>query len=198
MEDKIKTFLPIGEIYSNKRVVELIEALKLYVDNEKIEDIQSLLTLANDKVKENKKNYENIVTYISQFFGKYVHMKFYYNVNYSSTRETDPVWHCDYEANAYLYRYSPSNYCLFGIYNEIDDCYNGGVCDKSINLYDKLEGHKLEINQITAEEFLNTAKETISKCLIHRLNKVKSNNYELTKNGYIRKGDYPVVPEIDA
>ena len=93
MEDKIKTFLPIGEIYSNKRVVELIEALKLYVDNEKIEDIQSLLTLANDKVKENKKNYEDIVTYISQFFGKYVHMKFYYNVNYSSTRETDPVWH---------------------------------------------------------------------------------------------------------
>jgi hypothetical protein len=174
MENKIKTFLPIGEIYSDERLAELIEALKLYAGNEKKEEIQSLLTFVNDKVKENKKKYEDVVTYISQFFGKYVHMKFYYNANYSSTRETDPVWYCDYEANVYLYRYYPSNYCLFGIYNDLNNEYIGGVYDKSIDLYDKLEGHKLEINQITAEEFLNTAKETISKCLFHRFNKVKS------------------------
>jgi hypothetical protein len=189
MEDNSKVFMPIGnELFSDRKISELVQKLKFYIDDDNIkEEIETLFNFVDNKLKEHKKKYEDIVEYISQFFGKYVHMKFYYNVNYSSTREIEPVWYCDYEVNAYLYRYSPSNYCLFGIYNEIDDYYNGGVRDNSINLYDKLEGHKLEINQITAEDFLNTAKESISKCLIHRLDKVESDEYELTENGYIRK-----------
>ena len=157
MEDNSKVFMPIGnEMVSDRKISELVQKLKFYIDDDNIkEEIETLFNFVDNKLKEHKKKYEDIVEYISQFFGKYVHMKFYYNVNYSSTREIEPVWYCDYEANAYLYRYSPSNYCLFGIYNEID--------------------------------VLNTAKESISKCLIHRLDKVKSDDYELTKNGYIIK-----------
>ena len=189
MEDNSKVFMPIGnELYPDRKISELVRELKFYIEDNNIkEEIETLFNFVDNKLKEHKKKYEDIVKYISQFFGKYVHMKFYYNFNYSSTREIEPVWYCDYEANAYLYYYSPSNYCLFGIYNEISDLYKGGVRDDSINLYDKLEGHKLEINQITAEEFLNTAKESISKCLFHRLDKVKSDVYELTENGYTRK-----------
>ncbi len=186
MEEKSKLFLPIGTTQSENRIAELIESLKLYVGNNKTEDPQTLLNLANDRIEKYKKNYDAIVAYISQFFGKYVHMKFYYNINYSSSRESEPVWSCDYETNVYLYRYVPSNCCLFGIYNDLNNEYNGGVVDKSIDLRDKLEGHKLEINEITEEEFIKTANESIVKCMEYRLNKNKSDEYSLTKNGYVR------------
>ena len=192
MEDNSKVFMPIGnELYPDRKISELVRELKFYIEDNNIkEEIETLFNFVDNKLKEHKKKYEDIVEYISQFFGKYVHIKFYYNANFSSTREIDPVWYCDYEANVYLYRYSPSNYHLFGIYNEINDSYEGGVRDNCIELYERLEGHKLEINQITEEEFLNTAKESISKCLDNRINRIKSGEYELTENGYIRRGNY--------
>ena len=129
-------------------------------------------------------NYNEVLAYISKFWGKYVHMKFSYNTNYSDTRDIEPEWCCDYEVNAFLYRYIPSNQCLFGIVNKLNDTFTGGVSDKSIDLFRLMQGHRLEINEIDESEFVEKAVRTVTDCLRSRINKINSEKYELTENGY--------------
>ena len=56
----------------------------------------------------------------------------------------------------------------------------------TIVLTDYVETHRMEINEISEEDFLNQAQEEIFKVLKNRLDKIESGNYELTENGYQR------------
>lgn len=186
----MKVFEPIGK-YSGKDSEMLLHDFELFEwlakENNIDFDLSKLKEVVENKFTEHNKKLKEVIEYLSNFYGKFVNMKFYYNNNYGPTRETEPNWVCDYNINALLYRYVPDNDSLFGIINMLHSEYEGGVCDKSIHIGEFMESHRLEIEEITKEDFVTTAKESLEKCLSKRINKIESGNYELTKNGYIFK-----------
>ena len=82
-----------------------------------------------------------------------------------------------------LYRFIPENDCLFGVFNRLNDPYNTYLRDNSIQL-SLVETHRMEINEISEEDFLKQAQEENFKVLKNRLDKIESGDYELTENGY--------------
>lgn len=187
MEKKITIFNPIGkfnDIYELQKlsfnIQKAIEITGVEVNSEIIyEEL-------NKRIDERRNRYSEIIRYLSNFWGKYVHIKFSYNSNYNEDREVNPIWTCDYEVNGLLYQFIPENDCLFGVFNNLNDPYYTFLRDKSIVLTDYVETHRMEINEISEEDFLNQAQEEIFKVLKNRLDKIESGNYELNENGYQR------------
>ena len=187
MENKITIFNPIGkfnDIYELQKlsfnIQKAIEITGVEVNSEIINEE------LNKRIDERRNKYSEIIKYLSNFWGKYVHIKFSYNSNYNEDREVNPIWTCDYEVNGLLYQFIPENDCLFGVFNNLNDPYYTFLRDKSIVLTDYVETHRMEINEISEEDFLNQAQEEIFKVLKNRLDKIESGNYELTENGYQR------------
>ena len=188
MENKITIFNPIGkfnDIYELQKlsfnIQKAIEITGVEVNSEIINEE------LNKRIDERRNRYSEIIRYLSNFWGKYVHIKFSYNSNYNEDRETNPIWTCDYEVNGLLYRFIPENDCLFGVFNKINEPpYYTSLRDNSIVLTDYVETHRMEINEISEEDFLNQAQEEIFKVLKNRLDKIESGNYELNENGYQR------------
>ena len=187
MEPKVKIFNPIGkfnDIYELQKlsfnIQKAIEITGVEVNSEIINEE------LNKRIDERRNRYSEIIRYLSNFWGKYVHIKFSYNSNYNEDREVNPIWTCDYEVNGLLYQFIPENDCLFGVFNNLNDPYYTFLRDKSIVLTDYVETHRMEINEISEEDFLNQAQEEIFKVLKNRLDKIESGNYELNENGYQR------------
>lgn len=187
MENKITILNPIGkfnDIYELQKlsfnIQKAIEITGVEVNSEIINEE------LNKRIDERRNRYSEIIRYLSNFWGKYVHIKFSYNSNYNEDRETNPIWTCDYEVNGLLYQFIPENDCLFGVFNNLNDPYYTFLRDKSIVLTDYVETHRMEINEISEEDFLNQAQEEIFKVLKNRLDKIESGNYELNENGYQR------------
>ena len=187
MEKKITIFNPIGkfnDIYELQKlsfnIQKAIEITGVEVNSEIINE------KLNKRINERRNKYSEIIRYLSNFWGKYVHIKFSYNSNYNEDREVNPIWTCDYEVNGLLYQFIPENDCLFGVFNNLNDPYYTFLRDKSIVLTDYVETHRMEINEISEEDFLNQAQEEIFKVLKNRLDKIESGNYELNENGYQR------------
>lgn len=187
MENKITIFNPIGkfnDIYELQKlsfnIQKAIEITGVEVNSEIINEE------LNKRIEERRNRYSEIIRYLSNFWGKYVHIKFSYNSNYNEDREVNPIWTCDYEVNGLLYQFIPENDCLFGVFNNLNDPYYTFLRDKSIVLTDYVETHRMEINEISEEDFLNQAQEEIFKVLKNRLDKIESGNYELNENGYQR------------
>ena len=188
MENKITIFNPIGkfnDIYELQKlsfnIQKAIEITGVEVNSEIINEE------LNKRIYERRNRYSEIIKYLSNFWGKYVHIKFSYNSNFNEDREVNPIWTCVYEANGLLYRFIPENDCLCGVFNKINEPpYYTSLRDNSIVLTDYVETHRMEINEISEEDFLNQAQEEIFKVLKNRLDKIESGNYELTENGYQR------------
>lgn len=187
MEKKITIFNPIGkfnDIYELQKlsfnIQKAIEITGVEVNSEIINEE------LNKRIEERRNRYSEIIRYLSNFWGKYMHIKFSYNSNYNEDREVNPIWTCDYEVNGLLYQFIPENDCLFGVFNNLNDPYYTFLRDKSIVLTDYVETHRMEINEISEEDFLNQAQEEIFKVLKNRLDKIESGNYELNENGYQR------------
>ena len=187
MENKITIFNPIGKLN------DIYELQKLSFNIQKVIEItgvevnsQIINEELNKRIDEWRNKYSEIISYLSNFWGKYVHIKFSYNSNYNEDREVNPIWTCDYEVNGLLYQFIPENDCLFGVFNNLNDPYYTFLRDKSIVLTDYVETHRMEINEISEEDFLNQAQEEIFKVLKNRLDKIESGNYELNENGYQR------------
>ena len=187
----MKVFEPIGKYHGkDSQMLYDFELFEWFAKENNIDfDLSKLKEAIENKFTEYDKKLKEVIEYLSKFYGKFVNMKFYYNINYGPTRETEPDWVCDYNINALLYRYVPGNDSLFGIINMLHSEYEGGVTDKSIPIGEFMESHRLEIEEITKEDFVTTAKESLEKCLSKRIDKIQSGNYELTKNGYIFKKD---------
>ena len=187
METKVTIFNPIGkfnDIYELQKlslnIQKSIEITGVEVNSEIINEE------LNKRIDERRNRYSEIIRYLSNFWGKYVHIKFSYNSNYNEDREVNPTWTCDYEVNGLLYRFSPENDRLFGVFNHLNDPYYTSLRDNSIVLTDYVETHRMEINEISEEDFLKQAQEENFKVLKNRLDKIESGNYELTENGYQR------------
>ena len=187
MENKITIFNPIGkfnDIYELQKlsfnIPKVIEITGIEVNSKTINEE------LNKRIDEWRNRYSEIIRYLSNFWGKYVHIKFSYNTNYNEDRETNPIWTCDYEVNGLLYRFSTENECLFGVFNHLNDPYYTSLRDKGIELSHYVETHRMEINEISEEDFLKQAQEENFKVLKNRLDKIESGNYELTENGYQR------------
>jgi len=186
MNNKKRIFEPIGKYEvirdSFSELNSVVSRLKLCGVDIDMENS------SNEIVKQENEcynRYKEILEYIRQFYGKYVQMKFCYKGANISDSDTE-TWICEFEFSALLYQYIPSNNCLFGVYCNLNNDYIGGVKDCSINLLHLMENHRLEIEEITEEEFIFDANATSYKCLMKRLDKIKSGNYELTENGYTR------------
>lgn len=190
METKVTVFNPIGKLNEISELKRLSVNIQKAVEITGIEINSKIITdELNKRVEEWNNKFSEIINYLSNFWGKYVHIKFYYNANYTDDRETNPIWTCDYEVNGLLYRFVPENDCLFGVFNELNDTYYTSVRDNSIDLLQLqyVETHRMEINEISQEDFIKQAQEEIFKVLKNRLDKIESGNYELTENGYQRK-----------
>ena len=187
MEKKITFFNPIGKFNDINELQNLSFNIQKAIE---ITDVKINTKIINDeinrRVKEWRNKYKEIIKYFSNFWGKYVHIKFSYNSNYNKDRETNPIWTCDYEVNGLLYRFSPENDCLFGVFNHLNDPYYTSLRDKSIDLSHYVETHRMEINEISEEDFLKQAQEENFKVLKNRLDKIESGNYKLSENGYQR------------
>ena len=187
MENKVTIFNPIGKFNDISELERLSVNIQTAVEMTGIEINSKIITdELNKRIDEWRNKFSEIINYLSNFWGKYVHIKFYYNSNYNEDRETNPIWTCDYEVNGLLYQFIPENDCLFGVFNNLNDPYYTFLRDKSIVLTDYVETHRMEINEISEEDFLNQAQEEIFKVLKNRLDKIESGNYELTENGYQR------------
>ena len=188
MENKITILNPIGkfnDIYELQKlsfnIQKAIEITGVEVNSEIINEE------LNKRIDERRNRYSEIIRYLSNFWGKYVHIKFSYNSNYNEDRETNPIWTCDYEVNGLLYQFIPENDCLFGVFNELNDPYYTSLKDNSIDLLQYVETHRMEINEISQEDFIKQVQEENFKVLKNILDKIESGNYELTENGYQRK-----------
>ena len=187
MEKKITFFNPIGKFNDINELQNLSFNIQKAIE---ITDVKINTKIINDeinrRVKEWRNKYKEIIKYFSNFWGKYVHIKFSYNSNYNKDRETNPIWTCDYEVNGLLYRFIPENGCLFGVFNCLNNPYYTSLRDDSIELSHYVETHRMEVNEISEEDFLKQAQEEIFKVLKNRLDKIESGNYELNENGYQR------------
>ena len=187
MENKVTIFNPIGKFNDISELERLSVNIQTAVEMTGIEINSKIITdELNKRIDEWRNKFSEIINYLSNFWGKYVHIKFYYNSNYTEDRETNPIWTCDYEVNGLLYQFIPENDCLFGVFNNLNDPYYTFLRDKSIVLTDYVETHRMEINEISEEDFLNQAQEEIFKVLKNRLDKIESGNYKLSENGYQR------------
>lgn len=185
MENKITIFNPIGKFNDIYKLQELSFNIQKAIDITGVEvNSKTINDELNKRVDEWWNKYSEIIKYLSNFWGKYVHIKFSYNSNYNEDRETNPTWTCDYEVNGLLYRFIPENNCLFGVFNRLNNPYYTFLKDDSINLSHYVETHRMEINEISEEDFLKQAQEENFKVLKNRLDKIESGNYELTENGY--------------
>ena len=188
METKVTVFNPIGKLNEISELKRLSVNIKKAVEITGIEINSKIITdELNKRVEEWKNKFSEIINYLSNFWGKYVHIKFYYNANYTDDRETNPRWTCDYEVNGLLYKFVPENDCLFGVFNELNDPYYTSLKDNSIDLLQYVETHRIEINEISQEDFIKQVQEENFKVLKNILDKIESGNYELTENGYQRK-----------
>ena len=187
MENKVTIFNPIGKFNDISELERLSVNIQTAVEMTGIEINSKIITdELNKRIDEWRNKFSEIINYLSNFWGKYVHIKFSYNSNYNEDREVNPIWTCDYEVNGLLYQFIPENDCLFGVFNNLNDPYYTFLRDKSIVLTDYVETHRMEINEISEEDFLNQAQEEIFKVLKNRLDKIESGNYELNENGYQR------------
>ena len=187
MENKITIFNPIGKLNDIYEIQKLSSNIQKVIEITGIEvNSKTINEELNKRINEWRNKYSEIISYLSNFWGKYVHIKFSYNSNYNDDREVNPTWTCDYEVNGLLYRFSPENDCLFGVFNHLNDPYYTSLRDKSIELSHYVETHRIEINEISEEDFLKQAQEENFKVLKNRLDKIESGNYELTENGYQR------------
>ena len=187
METKVTTFNPIGKFNDISELKRLSVNIQTAVEITGIEINSKIITdELNKRVEDWENKFSEIRNYLSNFLGKYVHIKFYYNANYNEDRETNPIWTCDYEVNGLLYRFVPENDCLFGVFNELNDPYYTSVRDNSIDLLQYVETHRMEINEISQEDFIKQAQEENFKVLKNRLDKIESGNYKLSENGYQR------------
>lgn len=187
MEKKITFFNPIGKFNDIYELQNLSFNIQKAIE---ITDVKINTKIINDeinrRVKEWRNKYKEIIKYFSNFWGKYVHIKFSYNSNYNKDRETNPIWTCDYEVNGLLYRFIPENGCLFGVFNRLNNPYYTSLRDDSIELSHYVETHRMEVNEISEEDFLKQAQKENFKVLKNRLDKIESGNYKLTENGYQR------------
>ena len=187
METNVTIFNPIGKLNDINELQELSFNIQKAIKITGVEvNSKAINDELNKRVEEWRNKYSEIIKHLSNFWGKYVHIKFSYNSNYNEDRETNPIWTCDYEVNGLLYRFIPENDCLFGVFNRLNDPYYTTLRDGSIELSDYVETHRMEINEISEEDFLKQAQEEIFKRLKNRLDKIESGNYELTENGYQR------------
>ena len=188
METKVTVFNPIGKLNEISELKRLSVNIQKAVEITGIEINSKIITDELNKLVEEWKNkFSEIINYLSNFWGKYVHIKFYYNANYTDDRETNPIWTCDYEVNGLLYKFVPENDCLFGVFNELNDPYYKSLKDNSISVLKYVESHRMEINQISQEDVIKQVQEENFKVLKNILDKIESGNYELTENGYQRK-----------
>ena len=187
MEKKITFFNPIGKFNDINELQNLSFNIQKAIE---ITDVKINTKIINDeinrRVKEWRNKYKEIIKYFSNFWGKYVHIKFSYNSNYNKDRETNPIWTCDYEVNGLLYRFIPENGCLFGVFNCLNNPYYTSLRDDSIELSHYVETHRMEVNEISEEDFRKQAQEENFKVLKNRLDKIESGNYKLSENGYQR------------
>lgn len=184
METKVTIFNPIGKFNDISELKRLSLNIQTAVEITGIEINSKIISdELNKRVDKWRNKFSEIINYLSNFWGKYVHIKFYYNSNYTEDRETNPIWTCDYEVNGLLYRFVPENDCLFGVFNELNDPYTS-LKDNSIGLLQYVETHRMEINEISQEDFIKQAQEKNFKVLKNILDKIESGNYELTENGY--------------
>ena len=187
MEKKITFFNPIDKFNYINELQNLSFNIQKAIE---ITDVKINTKIINDeinrRVKEWRNKYKEIIKYFSNFWGKYVHIKFSYNSNYNKDRETNPIWTCDYEVNGLLYRFIPENGCLFGVFNCLNNPYYTSLRDDSIELSHYVETHRMEVNEISEEDFLKQAQEENFKVLKNRLDKIESGNYKLSENGYQR------------
>lgn len=178
-----RLFEPIGDYNEvsdlNKIREGIIESSERY--NIKI-DVRTLVDEIDKTAHLFNEKYKEILDYLSQFYGKFVNIKFWYNSNYTDTRDTKPIWTIAYDANVMLCSYEVSNKNLFGLYNKVDDEYQSGIFYKSINLFEMVQEHRFEITEITEEMFIEQAKVSIVKSVNKR--KEKNKNRILTKYGY--------------
>ena len=185
MENKITIFNPIGKFNDIYKLQELSFNIQKAIDITGVEvNSKTINDELNKRIDEWWNKYSEIIKYLSNFWGKYVHIKFSYNSNYNEDRETNPTWTCDYEVNGLLYRFIPENNCLFGVFNRLNNPYYTFLKDDSINLSHYVETERMEINEISEEDFLKQAQEENFRVLKNRLDKIESGNYELTENGY--------------
>lgn len=187
MENKITVFNPVGKdenIYDLKQVLYSIQRISkktgINVDTTNIE------REIDKRNKERNNLFDELISFIRKYWGKYVNMKFSYNTNSKEDKDENPSWFTDYELNGLLYQYIPTNDSLFGVFSVMNDNYTSFVKDMPINLMELMDTHRLEISEITEEEFLRKAEESNLKCLKNRLDKIESGDYELTENGYRR------------
>lgn len=185
MENKIKIFNPIGKFNDIYKLQELSLNIQKAIDITGVEvNFKTINDELNKRFDKWWNKYSEIIKCLSNFWGKYVHIKFSYNSNYNEDRETNPTWTCDYEVNGLLYRFIPENKCLFGVFNRVNCPYYTFLKDDSIDLSHYVETHRMEINEISEEDFLKQAQEENFKVLKNRLDKIESGKYKLTENGY--------------
>ena len=192
MEDNVKVFNPIGKSEKINEVQELRENIKRATEITKVNvDTGDLMDKLHLMVVDYNRKFMEIKDYISQYYGKFINMKFSYNQNYGEDRETNPKWYCDYEINIMPYRYINENACLFGMICQLNDDYQGGLKDSSINLRNLVENHKLEIKEITESNFYADVARRAVNCLKQRVVRMKSDDYTFdAKNGYKHKSNF--------
>ena len=181
-----KHFEPIGEYNEILEIDNLERCISSAseITNVKI-DISKLDYELLKKKRDFERKYQEILDYISQFWGKFICIKFYANINYTNTRETEPHWSDIYRAFVMPYLYVETNHQLFGLYCKLEEDYFGGIRDTSIDLFYMVQHHHTVIYEIDKEEFINEAKKSVDNVFESRCNKINSNDRVLTKNGYI-------------
>lgn len=181
----VKKFYPIAhdtdELESIRNLVrDSVPTLEeLNIPSEAFKEVKKHL----DKcIEESSQKQNEVIKYVSQFFGKYIHIKFLYNRDFSKDRDTNPIWCCEFEYNALLYKYSEVNGYLFGVFVNLNDTYQGGCEDKGISFANKINDYLIEIEEITKDKFIQSAQESVIKCVNARIE--KNNKRTLTENRY--------------
>lgn len=164
------TLLPIG-IYPPNTFYSLEDLQNLgLITEEEAKEFFGRIHEFNDKYTD---SYNSIVDKMNTYINKFINLKAYYNSNYADDRSTNPEWTCDYNADMMIYSYSPQNYLWFALISRQDDNYIGGVEDTSINIFNLIQNHKINITEITEEQFIENANKSILNCINYRKNKLK-------------------------
>ncbi len=189
MENKITTFNPVGK----RGRIDWLNRIKSVITEGQKEfnltiDLSEITELIEKETATYDKRIAEFVDFLKDCWGKYYNLKFSYNANYSDTRETEPKWQIDREYNMLLYRYMPTSGLLLGVSSSSNINFSG-VTDYSLHVNALLEDHKLEIQEITEEDFIKKAQDEILKPLKTRLDKIESGYYKLTDLGYLHIDD---------
>lgn len=179
-----KHFEPIGDY---NEIIEIDDLERCISSASEITNLKIDITKLDYELLKKKRNfeckYQEILDYISQFWGKFICIRFYNNVTYKDTLETDKVE--IYKAFVMPYLYVETNHQLFGLYCKLEEDYFGGIRDTSIDLFYMVQHYHTVIYEIDKEEFINESKKCIDNVFESRCNKINSNDRVLTKNGYI-------------